>query len=111
MAQKIRVEVLCDLPHAKETEGSETILFGFAGTAYEIDACTKHAKELTEAMGPYVDCGRRSTGPRRVVRSRRRPAAGTDTAEIRAWAKQAGHEISERGRIPQSIVREYEATH
>ncbi len=32
-------------------------------------------------------------------------------AEIRAWARQRGHKVSERGRIPAQIIAEYEASH
>ncbi len=33
------------------------------------------------------------------------------SAEIRAWARQRGHKVSERGRIPAQIIAEYEASH
>jgi hypothetical protein len=32
-------------------------------------------------------------------------------SHIREWAKQRGHKVSERGRIPASIIAEYEASH
>jgi hypothetical protein len=47
--------------------------------------------------------------------NRRRPgrsAAGRDqTAGIRAWAKDKGIQVNDRGRIPASVVKEYEAAH
>ncbi|MGH7746956.1 MAG: Lsr2 family DNA-binding protein, partial [Candidatus Dormibacteria bacterium] len=33
------------------------------------------------------------------------------SGEIRAWAKQRGYKVSERGRIPATIIQEYEASH
>ncbi len=46
MAQKTVVTVVCDLPHDGEIEGTETVSFAFDGTAYEIDVCSTHAKDL-----------------------------------------------------------------
>ena len=55
------------------------------------------------------------TIPRKV---RRAPATGRRTvsdrersADIRAWAKGQGFKISDRGRIPESVEREFEAAH
>jgi hypothetical protein len=33
------------------------------------------------------------------------------SSEIRQWAREGGKKVSERGRIPASIIQEYEATH
>ncbi len=52
MAQKVKVTVVCDLPHDGEVEGEETVSFSFDGTAYEIDVCAKHAKELQRQGQP-----------------------------------------------------------
>jgi hypothetical protein len=34
-----------------------------------------------------------------------------ELAEIRAWAKKNGHEVSERGRIKQDVLDAYDAAH
>ncbi len=110
MAQKTVVTVVCDLPHDGEVEGRETVAFSFDGTAYEIDVCTSHAKELHDKFGEYTDSARKvsSTGRRRRTRS----GPGRErSAEIRAWARNRGHKVSERGRIPASIIADYEASH
>lgn len=108
MAQKVKVTVVCDLPHDGEVEGEETVPFSFESTAYEIDVCAKHAKELHDKLGPFVDHARKAnTGGRR-----RRPRGGPGrerSAEIRSWAKQRGYKVNERGRIPAAIVQEFEA--
>ena len=110
MAQKVKVTVVCDLPHDDEVEGQETVQFSFDGAAYEIDVCTRHAKELREKVDQYADHARKvSTGGRRR-RSRSGPGRER-SGEIRAWAKQRGHKVSERGRIPATIIAEYEASH
>jgi nucleoid-associated protein Lsr2 len=110
MAQKVQVSVICDLPHTGEAEGQETLVFSFDGTAYEIDACTEHAKELRDKVSPFVEHARRASAPGRG--RKRQPQASTgrqQSAQIREWAKSRGLKVNERGRIPASIVAEYES--
>jgi hypothetical protein len=109
MAQKTVVTVVCDLPHDGEVEGTESVSFGFDGITYEIDLCGPHSKELREKVGAFADHARRaSTGRRRKSRS----GPGRErSSEIREWARQQGKKVSERGRIPASIIAEYEAAH
>ena len=112
MAQKVKVTVVCDLPHDGEVEGTETVSFSFDGTAYEIDVCSTHAKELREKFGQYTDHARRAAGGTAGRRRRARSGPGRErSSEIRAWAKQRGHKVSERGRIPAAIIAEYESAH
>jgi nucleoid-associated protein Lsr2 len=110
MAQKVSVLLLCDLHDNSDTEAAETVSFSMGNTAYEIDVCTAHAKKLREKLQPYIEHGRRvraTTAPSRT----RRSADRAHTAEVRAWAKEHGHQISERGRIPASVVAGYEQSH
>jgi Lsr2 len=112
MAQKTVVTVVCDLPHDGEVEGTETVSFAFDGTAYEIDVCATHAKELREKFGQYTEHARRATSAAGGRRRRARSGPGRErSSEIRAWAKQRGHKVSERGRIPAAIIAEYESSH
>jgi hypothetical protein len=110
MARKITTTVVCDLPHDDEVVSKETVSFSFEGTAYEIDVCTAHAKELHDKFGAYTGNARRAGS----ASSRRRARSGPGrerSAEIRAWARDKGHKVSERGRIPATIIQEYEAAH
>jgi hypothetical protein len=112
MAQKTVVTVVCDLPHEGEIEGTETVSFAFDGTGYEIDVCSTHAKDLREKFGKYVEHARRVAGGGGGRRRRSRSGPGRErSSEIRAWAKQRGHKVSERGRIPAAIIAEYESSH
>jgi hypothetical protein len=99
MAQKTVVTVVCDLPHDGEIEGNETVSF-----------CSAHAKDLTDLFSAYTSHARRvSAGARR--RKTRSGPGRERSSEIRAWARERGEKVSERGRIPASIIQEYEATH
>jgi hypothetical protein len=110
MAQKTVVTVLCDLPHDSEVEGTESISFAVDGNAYQIDLCPPHSEEFGKKVGAF------STHARRVLSTTRRrrgkQAQGRRRgADIREWARTRGHEISDRGRIPDSVIAAYEAAH
>ena len=111
MAQKTVVTVVCDLPHDGEVEGTETVSFAFDGTAYEIDVCAAHAKELREKFGKYTEHARRASA---AGGRRRRARSGPAVSAVRKSApgpSSVGHKVSERGRIPAAIIAEYESSH
>lgn len=118
MAQKIVVQLTCDLCE-DNSEAAETTSFGFAGQDYELELCEKHLAAFNETLGTYAGLARRPSLSRR-----RRPPSGstppataprrTDKdrlADIRAWAKKKGLKVSDRGRIPISVVAQFDAAH
>ena len=105
MAQRVTVEMTDDIDG---TEAAETIAFGVDGTAYEIDLSVKNAAKMRQVFGRYVEHARRTTGGRRSGRSHRDRHR---SPAVREWAKQQGIEVSERGRIPASVVSQYEQAH
>jgi Lsr2 len=111
MVQKTVVTVVCDLPHDGEVEGNETVSFALDGTAYEIDVCSAHAKELHDGFSGYIEHARRVSGAAARRRKSRSGPGRERSSEIRQWARERGEKVSERGRIPASIIQEYEATH
>src|SRR5215469_2368556 len=112
MASKTLVTVICDLPHPRETAATESLSFGIDGNAYQIDVCAKHAGELRAHITALIEHARRVSAAR--PRRGRAGRGGTDrerNGEIREWARQHGHTVNGRGRIPASARREYQATH
>ena len=110
MAQRTVVTVLCDLPHDSEVEGTESISFAVDGNAYQIDLCPPHSEEFGTKVGAFAAHARRALSGGR--RRRARPAPGRRRgADIREWARNRGHEIGDRGRIPDSVLAAYEAAH
>lgn len=96
MAQKISVVLEGDLTGGP---AEQTIRFAFDGTDYEIDLNAKNTAALRKQLAPYIEHARRdgraSSGrPGRTAANRRR------SGDIRAWAKEHGLTVSERGRIP-----------
>jgi Lsr2 len=108
MAQKVQVLLVDDLDGG---EASETVSFSLDGTAYEIDLSADNAGKLRKDFAQYIDHARRG-GAGGGRRRRARSGPGRErSAEIRAWARQRGHKVSERGRIPATIINEYDASH
>jgi hypothetical protein len=66
-----------------------TVRFGLDGTEYEIDLNAGHARELRDVLARYVDAARRvGDSARKAARgSRRGPAGGLNTTEVREWAR------------------------
>lgn len=109
MAQKIQTLFIDDIDGG-EAEG--TIQFGLDGSEYEIDLSTKHSGELRSALDRYVSHARKlgGTARRSTTRSGRKSSA-IDTAAVRAWARESGYGIKDRGRVPADLVAKYrEAT-
>lgn len=109
MAQKVTVLLVDDLDGGA---ADETVSFSLDGVSYEIDLSTKNAATFRESLAQYVGTARR-VGGRASGRGagRRRTGGDNRTAQIREWARANGHKVSERGRIPASIVEAYEKAH
>jgi hypothetical protein len=115
MARKVQVILSDDLD--ENLPADETVSFALDGTNYEIDLAERNAKELRDAFAKYVgaarkvgrDTGRASGGGRSRATGGRmdREQAGA----IREWARKNGHAVSDRGRIPASVVEAYESAH
>jgi hypothetical protein len=86
----------------------ETVRFRLGGADYEIDLSTANADRLRAELAPFIEFARKGgSGPRR--RPPRPAAARRRSADVRAWAKAKGIQITDRGRIPGSIIKQYEA--
>jgi hypothetical protein len=112
MSQKVTTVLLDDKALAKNPDSAEpateTVLFSVGSDYRAMDLNARHAAQFRAAMAPWLAIARKVAPP---SRQRSRPASLRQrSADIRAWAKERGHEISERGRIPASVVEEYDRT-
>ncbi|MCI3927976.1 MULTISPECIES: histone-like nucleoid-structuring protein Lsr2 [unclassified Streptomyces] len=107
MAQRVEIKLIDDLDGKT---ADETVTFGLDGKAYEIDLSTKNADKLRGLLEPYLKGGRKTGGSRSVKQpaAKGKSAAGQDTAKMRAWAKENGFEVNDRGRVPANIREAYE---
>lgn len=117
MAQKVDVKYVDDLDGS---EASGTVSFALDGKAYEIDLSEDNAARLRDALATFVAAARRGGPSTRRGRGARAATEGTGaapradreaTAAIRTWARENGHEVSERGRIPKAVVEAYQSAH
>jgi hypothetical protein len=105
MAQRVSVELEDDLDGGP---ADETLRFGIGGTEYEIDLSKKNASKFRRQIAPYIEHARKAgRGQRR--RPARTASSRERSGDIRAWAKDHGIAVSERGRIPASVVQQYQA--
>lgn len=105
MAQKIQTLFIDDIDGG-EAEG--TVRFALDGSEYEIDLNSQHSEELRSALGKYVTHARKVGGAARRSTARgSRRASTVDTVAVRAWAREQGIGIKERGRVPANVVEQY----
>ena len=111
VAQKVSVTFACDYDSKEIPSGEHlTRSFSLDGRDYEIDLCEKHSQKFDEVMKRFADHARKVST--RMGRTKRRTTAHRRrSAEIRAWAKRSGMEVSDRGRIPAQVITKYEANH
>lgn len=116
MAQKTTVQLVDDLDG---TAGDDiaTVTFGLDGVEYEIDLTEDNAENLRKGLADFVASARRTGG--RVKRglgatatpAREGARSKEQTQAIRDWARNSGHQVAERGRIPAGIIEAFEVAH
>lgn len=112
MARKIVHQLVDDLDGTVlEVGEGDTVTFSLDGIAYEIDLTDANASALRESLAPYISAGRRVSASHSASTSgrKRRRSGQQDYAAVRAWAKENGYAISERGRGPASVLEAYNA--
>lgn len=106
VAQNITVTLEDDMDGGS---ASKTMHFGLDGSEYEIDLSTKNADRFREALAPFTGHARRAVSRGQARRAGRPASTRQRSADIRAWAKEHGIAVSERGRIPVTVVEQYDA--
>jgi hypothetical protein len=105
MAQKVTVALEDDLDGGP---AEETVRFGLDGSHYEIDLSAKNATAFRRQLAPFIGHARKAgRDPRR--RAGRTASSRERSGGVRAWAKDQGIAVSDRGRIPASVVEQYQA--
>lgn len=108
MVRKIIEQLVDDLDGTVLDPGDgQTVRFGLDGRAYEIDLTDEHATALRARLAPYVSAARGVRAPERarprVFRSPR------DRAIVRAWAREHGYTVTNRGPVPAAVLAAYNA--
>jgi len=104
MAQKVNIVLVDDIDG---TPAEETVSFALDGKEYEIDLSAKNAGKLRDALAPYVGHARKAASRRRGGRG----SNGPSPADIRAWARDNGFDVPDRGRVSSEVREAYAAAH
>ena len=113
MAKRVIEQLVSDLSgkDIKDGEG-ETVKFSIGSTSYEMDLTEAEAGQFFDAVKKYTDVATKtgSRGARSGGGSKTKSDRG-QTQAIRAWARENGREVSDRGRISQDVQDAYNAAH
>lgn len=116
MAKETTVRFVDDIDGS---EAAGTFTFALEGREYEIDLSEANHKELENSLAGFIEsarpvgrAGRGRSGTGGNVAPKSRPATNREqTQAIREWARQNGHQVNDRGRIPRSVIEAFEAAH
>jgi Lsr2 len=102
MVKKVTVALVDDLDG--KSPADETVRFSLDDVSYEIDLSAQHAEKMRKDLTAWIHASRRVAGRQR--RSTRTGSARETegSSVIREWARRNGHPVSDRGRIPRSVI-------
>ncbi|MCX4993532.1 Lsr2 family protein [Streptomyces sp. NBC_00568] len=109
MVQKV-ITTLVDDVTGEQSQDIATHSILVDGAGVEIDLTDENYEKLLEILNPYLH----AEGARRV-RAGTKPKAKTQTttasrdesSAMRAWARENGYAISDRGRVPAAVREAY----
>ena len=106
MAQKVHIVLVDDID---QSDAEETVSFGLDGKQFAIDLNAVNARKLRDALAPYVAHARPVSG--RGGRRSPAKAGGAAASEIRAWARENGFDVPDRGRVSAEVREAYASAH
>ncbi|GAA3514234.1 Lsr2 family protein [Dietzia aurantiaca] len=109
MAQHFQMRYIDDIDGTDLGNEANTLFFGFEGKEYSIDLSDENADTFRQAIAPYIEAGHRVTRKSKTARKVTTKNASGDTKSIREWAQANGHDVSDRGRIPATVMDAYAA--
>ncbi len=87
--------------------------FAYRGTSYTIDLTGKEAAGFDRAMAMYIEHATKVGGGRTrspAPSNSRQARTRGELQNIRAWARDNGYEVSDRGRIKADVVAAYHSS-
>lgn len=85
--------------------GAAPVRFGLDGKAYEIDLTPAHRRAMLGELAPWIAAARKVA--RRHVATGMN--GGLQRAAIRAWARDQGISVADRGRLSAALIARYRA--
>ena len=114
MAERIVCQLIDDIDGSEISDASgERVKFSVRGVSFQIDLSAANIAKFDKALKPFIEAAEKVPG-----KSGRGAKAATNGAAqkgqlkaIREWARQNGHQVSERGRIKAEVVEAFAASH
>jgi hypothetical protein len=83
-------------------------------TRFLMDLCQEHIDKMHAALEPFTSVAhdtqkRTGTQVRKAIAGKRGEAF--TTADVRKWLAEQGRDVSNTGRLPQHLIREYQDAH
>lgn len=99
MARREVTQYYDDLDGSPLTEAEhQAVHFSFNGTEYVLDLSKDNLAKFHEALMPFIAAAREVPAD---------PRGKVDASQIRAWARQKGMKVAQRGKIPFEIIDAY----
>lgn len=113
MARREITQYFDDINNTPLTDDELTIIrFSIDGNHYVLDLSEKNAAAFREALAPWVDAAQPAPAQQRTTTRQTGASAAAkrrQSKEIREWAKANDLKVSERGKIPASVIEAYES--
>ncbi|MBE7191554.1 MAG: Lsr2 family protein [Gordonia polyisoprenivorans] len=113
MAQTVNTIYVDDLDDSEISAAqATTVAWSWRGVDYEFDTSAQRLTGLESGdeaitVAQLLAASRRVRGRRAAARPVGARPGATDAAEIRAWARESGIQVPDRGRIPAPIRASY----
>lgn len=107
-----RVEIVHHTDDLERAKGREVdadhvdVEFMIDGRTYKIDLSDENYRLLQATFAPCVAAGRRHRGGT-AARSTSTPRRRDANEEVRAWGRQQGFKVADRGRVPAEVLDAY----
>lgn len=106
MAKQTLVQIIDDLDGSVIPDGEgSTVPFSIDGVDYEIDLSNPNAATLREALAEFVGAARKAQPKRKARETAGKPS--NETSEARAWLREHGYKVKDKGRIPSDLLDAY----
>jgi len=93
-------------------DATETLDFAYRGVDYQFDLSARNARALDKLLAPVLEASRRREKrpvTRRLVTET--PSGAPVAKAVRAWAKNEGIEVADRGRVTADVMKRYQGVH
>lgn len=88
---------------------ARTLEFSVDGRGYEVDLTESEIREVKKSLSDLIRIARSLSDEQGKVRKARQ--TGHTAAEVRAWAKREGITTPSKGRLPNSLLKQFLEAH